>query len=152
MAQELITLDRIATQKKQSVLKESFSSLLSSIRSTMASSSTHGDPRSISAGPQPMDTQAFSAAGGVRGIVSQMQMTTPGIGARDSHSRHGSGAGSLSRPPNWVRSHLTDKDLVTELLPNQELRDLSHETFALKPEPTENVRKQFKPCETWDPR
>ena len=88
VAQELITLDGEATQKKKSVLKPSFSSLLNSIHSTMASLSKHVDPRSVSAGPQPMDTQAFSAAGGGRGIVSQMQIATPGIGARDSHSRH----------------------------------------------------------------
>ena len=43
----------------------------------------------------------------------------------------------------WVRYHLTDKDLVTELLPNQGLRDLSLETSVLKPEPIENVRKPF---------
>ena len=52
----------------------------------------------------------------------------------------------------WVRYHLTDKDLVTALLPNQGLRDLSLETSVLKPEPIENVRKPFKLCETWDPR
>ena len=84
-----------------------------------------------------MDTQAFTAAGGVRGIVSQMQTSAPGIGVRDSSARHGSGAGSLSRPPNIGqipphRQRSRDRTSPQPRTPRSVTRDLRAEARAYR--------------------